>query len=270
MAAGVTKRVQNRTGKTIVLTGAGNGIGRATALALGREGHRLGLIDIAGEALDTLSSDLGELGVQTFTSLADVRDSKALEQSVGAIESELGPTDVLITCAGVGRLSTASNLDVEGLQWMFDINVIGMARTIQTVLPGMIERKSGHIIGIASVAGYRGLPWMPGYCATKAAVANYLEALRPGLKRRGVRITTLYPGFVASGMTMETPFRKPMKMLTADQAAAFVVQAVDRQPRDMVFPYSAKLGMGFLKRLPTRVFDRVMDRAGPLALTTDF
>ena len=265
------KQVQKKTGsKTIVITGAGNGIGRATSLALARQGHRLGLIDVDAKGLETLATEVDETGSQGITTVADVRDSGAIEESVATIKRELGPIDVLITCAGVGRLSTATNLDIDGLQWMFDINVIGMARTIQAVLPGMYERKSGHIIGVASVAGYRGLPWMPGYCATKAAVANYLEALRPSLKRRGVRITTLHPGFVASGMTMETPFRNPVQMLTVEQAAEFVVKSVKNQPRDLVFPFSARLGMGFLRRLPTLVYDRVMDRAGPLALTTDF
>src|SRR5438874_2459247 len=82
-------------------------------------------------------------------------------------------------------------------------------------------RGSGHIVGISSVAGYRGLPWMPGYSASKAALTTYLEALRPALKRRGVTVTTVYPGFVRTAMTVETPFRKPVPMLEPNEAAEY-------------------------------------------------
>ncbi len=90
------------------------------------------------------------------------------------------------------------------------------------------------------------------------------------MKRRGVRITSVYPGFVATGMTVETPFRQPVKMLTAEQAAEYIVRAVVRRPRDLVFPLSAALGMGFLRRLPCRLFDALMDYTGPRALTSEF
>ena len=125
MALVAMKQVQKKTGsKTIVITGAGNGIGRATSLALARQGHRLGLIDVDAKGLETLATEVDETGSQGITTVADVRDSGAIEESVATIKRELGPIDVLITCAGVGRLSTATTLDIDGLQWMFDINGI--------------------------------------------------------------------------------------------------------------------------------------------------
>src|SRR5262249_36774264 len=112
--------------------------------------------------------------------------------------------------------------------------------------------------------------WMPGYSASKAALSTYLEGLRPALKRRGIRVTTVCPGFVRTGLTASTPFRKPVPMLEPAEAARYLVRAIERGPRDFVFPLSAKLGMGFLRRLPDRVFDAMMDRAGPRALDIDF
>ena len=153
---------------------------------------------------------------------------------------------------------------------MLDVNVLGVARTIEAVLPGMVARGAGHLVGISSVAGYRGLPWMPGYSASKAALTTYLEALRPALKRRGVTITTVYPGFVRTAMTVETPFRKPVAMLEPEQAAEYLVRAIIRRPRDLVFPASIAFGMGLLRRLPSALFDWMMDRAGPQVLTSDF
>jgi short-subunit dehydrogenase len=249
----------------VLLTGAAQGIGRATAAALAARGYRLGLIDRAEGPLAALAGEL-----KARARAVDVRDSGAIREAVAALEGEVGPIEVLVPCAGVGSLSTALDLDLEGFRAMLEINVLGVARTIEAVLPGMFARGSGHIVGVASVSGYRGLPWMPGYSASKAALATYLEGLRPALKRRGVRITTVYPGFVRTAMTRDTPFRRPVKMLEPAQAAEYLVRAIVRRPRDLTFPLSTALGMELLRRMPGRVFDWVMDRAGPDALTTEF
>jgi short-subunit dehydrogenase len=253
-----------------LLTGAARGIGRATATALARRGFFLGLIDREPAGLETLVEELRRDGAVVSARTADVRDGGSLKAAVRALEQEVGPTDVLVACAGVGRLSTALDMDLEGLRQMLEVNVLGVAESIEAVLPGMFARSAGHIVGVASVAGYRGMPWMPGYSASKAAVATYLEGLRPALKRRGVRITTVYPGFVRTGLTVETPFRKPVAMLEPEQAAEHLVHAVVRRPRDYTFPRSTALGMGLLRRFPGALYDWVMDQAGPRALKTKF
>ena len=258
------------TGPVVLVTGAAGGIGRATAGRLAARGYRLGLIDRAEGPLTSLVDDLGTGPGTISTCTADVRDPVAIKEAVAALERAVGPTEVLVPCAGVGTLSSALDLDLEGFRAMLEINVLGVARTIEAVLPGMFARGAGHIVGIASVAGYRGLPWMPGYSASKAALATYLEGLRPGLKRRGVRITTVYPGFVRTAMTADTPFRRPVKMLEPHEAAEYLVRAIVRRPRDATFPFSAAFGMGLIRRLPGRVYDWVMDRLGPEALTTEF
>jgi short-subunit dehydrogenase len=252
------------------MTGAAGGIGRATAALLAVRGYRLGLIDRAEGPLGALADELTRGGASVAGRAVDVREPAAVKEAVRVLERDLGPTDVLVPCAGVGTLSSALDLDIEGFRTMLEVNVLGVARTIEAVLPGMFARGSGHIVGIGSVAGYRGLPWMPGYSASKAALATYLEGLRPALKRRGVRITTVYPGFVRTAMTAGTPFRRPVPMLEPAEAARYLVRAIVHRPRDATFPLSAALGMGLLRRLPGRIFDWVMDRAGPEALTTEF
>jgi short-subunit dehydrogenase len=258
------------TGPVVLVTGAAGGIGRATASLLAARGYRLGLIDRAEGPLGVLADELGMDTGTMATYAADVREPGSIKDAVAALEQAVGPTEVIVPCAGVGTLSSALDLDLEGFRAMLEINVLGVARTIEAVLPGMFARGAGHIVGIASVAGYRGLPWMPGYSASKAALATYLEGLRPALKRRGVRITTVYPGFVRTAMTADTPFRRPVKMLEPREAAEYLVRAIARRPRDAVFPLSAALGMGLLRRMPGRVYDWVMDRIGPEALTTEF
>ena len=185
------------------------------------------------------------------------------------VGGRVGPIDCLVAC-GVGHVVLGLDFDLEGFRAMLEVNVLGVARTIEAVAPGMFARKRGHIVGISSVAAYRGLPWMPGYSASKAALTTYLEGMRPALKRRGVTITTVYPGFVRTAMTVDTPFRKPVPMMDPTLAARYLVRAVHRRPRDYVFPLSTALGMSFLRRLPNRLFDRMMDQAGPRALTTEF
>jgi short-subunit dehydrogenase len=233
---------------TYLLTGAARGIGRGTALALAEAGCTLGLIDRDAGLLGETTRELRSKGVKVASSVADVTDRDGLLGAVRAIEAEVGPTGVLVACAGIGGLTQVPDLDIEGLEAMLGVNVVGVARTIEAVLPGMIARGDGHIVGVSSVAGYRGLPWMASYSASKAALSAYLEALRPALKRRGVTITTACPGFVRTDLTKDTL----------------------RRPRNCVFPLSTSVGMAFLRHLPDPVFDWMMDRAGPRALTTEF
>ena len=256
---------------TVLLTGAAHGIGRATALALAAGGSRLALLDRDSGPLDEATVAARRAGSpQVEQATADVRDRDAVQDAVKRLMKGVGPIDVLVACAGIGNISNSIDLDTAGLRKILEVNVLGVAHAIEAVLPAMYARGRGHIVGLASVAAYRGMPWMPAYSASKAALANYLEGLRPGLKRRGVTITTVYPGFVATGLTAGTPFRKPVKMLTPEQAATHLVRAIERRPRDCVFPLSAALGMGLLRRLSGRAFDRVMDRIGPEALTGEF
>ena len=115
--------------------------------------------------------------------------------AVADIAATLGPIDVLVACAGIGSLTLVPELDTTTLRQTLDVNLVGVAQSIEAVLPAMIARGRGHIVGVASVAGYRGFPWMISYSASKAALIAYLEAMRPGLRRRGVTVTTVCPGF---------------------------------------------------------------------------
>jgi 3-oxoacyl-[acyl-carrier protein] reductase len=258
------------TAPTFLLTGAARGIGRGTAFALAEAGCTLGLIDRDAGPLGETVAELLAKGAKVASASADVTDREGLGRAVRAIEAEVGPTSVVVACAGIGGLTQVPDLDLDGLRAMMAVNVVGVAQTIDAVLPGMIARGDGHIVGVSSVAGYRGLPWMASYSASKAALSAYLEALRPALKRRGVTITTACPGFVRTALTKDTPFRNPVPMMEPEQAGRRIARAALRRPRNCVFPLSTSVGMAFLRHLPDPVFDWMMDRAGPRALTTEF
>ena len=256
--------------QVITLTGAANGIGRATAEALDARGHRVGLIDRDASRLADVHSRLEAAGASVASATADVVDPDSIKSATAAVEAALGPCDVVVACAGVGRMTHVPDLDTASFRTMLEVNVLGLANTFDAALPGMIARRRGHLVGVSSVAGMRGMPWMASYSASKAAVWAYLEAIRPALKRRGVRITTVFPGFVRTGMTLDVPFARPVSMLEPEQAAAYMVKAIEKRPRDYTFPWGAALGMGFLRRSPNFLFDWMMDQAGPKALTTEF
>jgi 3-oxoacyl-[acyl-carrier protein] reductase len=258
------------TPPTVLITGAGRGIGRSTAFALADKGCPLGLIDRDSVLLEEVVGALKAIGATVASAPADVTDRQTLLDAVASIDARIGPTEVLVACAGIGGLTQVPDLDINGLKAMLGVNVVGVAQSIEAVLPGMIARKSGHIVGVSSVAGYRGMPWMASYSASKAALSAYLEALRPALKLRGVTITTACPGFVRTALTQDTPFRNPVKMMEPEQAGRQIARAALNRPRNCVFPLSTSIGMSFLRHLPDPVFDWMMDRAGPRALTTEF
>jgi short-subunit dehydrogenase len=258
------------TKPVVLLTGAAHGIGHATAIALARRGTPVGLIDRDATALLELVQTLRDQGATVAYAAVDVTDRHALILAVSEIAAALGPVDVLVACAGVGTLTQVPQLETTMLRQTLDVNLVGVAHSIESVLPAMITRGSGHIVGVASVAGFRGFPWMISYSASKAALIAYLEAVRPGLRRRGVTVTTVCPGFVRTKMSTDIPYRYPIKMLEPEQAARHLLRAIDRRPRNCVFPWDMKISVAILKYMPAWFFDRLMDWFGPRALTIEF
>ena len=254
----------------VLITGAANGIGRATALELARKGVRIGLIDIDSSGLETLEAELRTIGARYASAVADVSQRRPLRQAVKEIESSLGPVDVLLACAGFGTLTLVPDLALDTLRRTFEVNLFGVAESIEAVLPSMLARGKGHLVGVASLAGYRGFPWMISYSASKAALIAYLEALRPGLARRGITVTTVCPGFVRTAMSTNVPYKRRMKMLEPEEAARHLARAVLRRPRNCVFPWNSRMGLIILRYMPDRLFDWCMRRAGPEALAVEF
>jgi short-subunit dehydrogenase len=254
----------------VLITGAANGIGRATALELARRDVPVSIIDIDSSGLESLEAELRALGARFAIAVADVAQRRPLRQAVKEIEAVLGPVDVLLACAGFGTLTMVPDLALDTLRRTFEVNLFGVAETIEAVLPGMLSRGQGHLVGVASLAGYRGFPWMISYSASKAALIAYLEALRPGLARRGITVTTVCPGFVRTAMSTHVPYKRKINMLEPEQAARHLVRAVLRRPRNCVFPWNMRMGLVILRLMPDRLFDWCMRRAGPEALAVEF
>src|SRR5262249_54383520 len=161
--------------------------GRQLALTLAAEGARIAALDRQAEGLDALAAELK--GKPLACAVADVTDLPGLRAAVARLEGELGPTDLLVANAGIGRETPALTFRAEDIAEQINVNLIGVANSIDAVLPGMRERRRGHLAALSSLASYRGLPLMAGYCASKAGVNALLDALRVELRPLGIAVT---------------------------------------------------------------------------------
>jgi 2-keto-3-deoxy-L-fuconate dehydrogenase len=206
-------------GKRAFVTAAGAGIGRATALAFAREGAVVTATDIDAAALASLEAEARALGTPVTTARLDVRDSAAVAAMIGR-----PAPDVLFNCAGFVHHGTVLEMSEADWQFSWDLNVTSMVRTIQAALPGMLERGSGTVINMASVASsIRGVPNRFAYGATKAAVIGLTKALAADYVTRGIRAHAICPG------TVESPSLEGRINAQADPVAARAA-FIARQP----------------------------------------
>jgi short-subunit dehydrogenase len=186
---------------------------------------------------------------------ADVRDAASLREAAQDFIGRYGCPDIVIANAGVsyGTL-TEHREDLQWIQEVMDTNVMGVVNTFHPFIEPMRAARAGVLVGIASVAGYRGLPGAEAYCASKAALISYLESLRARLRRDGLHVATICPGYVATAMTADNPYRMPF-LLDADAAAERIVRLIARRAGYAVIPWQMAIVARILRVLPNRLFD---------------
>ncbi len=184
--------------KIVFITGASAGIGKACAEAFAEEGAKLILAARRISKIEELASSLKEkFGTESFTFKLDVRDRKEVEKSISALPESWKAIDILVNNAGLGRgLNKLYEDDVDGWEEMIDTNIKGLLYVTRSVVPGMVERGSGHVINLGSIAGHEAYPKGSVYCATKHAVAAITRSLRMDLLGTGVRVSSVDPGMV--------------------------------------------------------------------------
>jgi short-subunit dehydrogenase len=211
---------------------------------------------------DLLDSLKKSLGVPVEVYACDVRDLKAMQEAAGAFTRAQGLPDVVIANAGVSRGTLTEHAeDVESFRQVIDINVLGMVNTFHPFIAPMRERGSGSLVGIASDAGYRGLPGSGAYSASKAAAIRYCEALRVELRGSGVQVTTVCPGYIATPMTARNPYKMPF-IIPVDEFARRCVRAIDTRRSLVVIPWKMAVVARLLTILPNFIFDAVAARSG--------
>lgn len=226
----------------VFITGASSGIGEAFARHYAQQGATLGLVARRGELLQDLASQLNT-PVSIYT--LDVRDAEGLTQAANDFIEKYGVPDIVIANAGVSR-GTLTELkeDSAAFKAIMDINVLGLLHTFQPFIAGMKQRGSGNLVGVASIAGIRGLPGAGAYSASKAAAIAYLESLRVEMQKIGIHVTTIAPGYIKTPMTDVNTYSMPF-LMDVDIAVAKMAKAIAAKRRFVVVPWQ----MGWLARL---------------------
>lgn len=233
------------------VTGAGKGIGRALALRLARDGWTVAISARTQADLDAVASEAAQGAIKGFP--LDITDEAGTAKTVAAIETDLGPIDLAVLNAGTHVPVTLDAFSPEPFRKLLDTNVMGAVYGLTQLVPRFVERGRGRIAVVASVAGFRGLPSASAYGASKAAVINMCEALKPDLEAKGVELTLINPGFVETPLTDKNDFPMPF-LITADKAADAIAKGLGRSGFEIAFPWRFAMLMKLLRILPDRLF----------------
>lgn len=232
---------QSLTGKIAYITGAGRGIGRATALALASEGVKIGAIARTEEHVAKTVEEIKANGGEAVFAVADVSDLEAVEQAIAKLEKDLGTADILINNAGIAKFGNF--LELEPTEWkkIIDVNIMGVYNVTRSVLPQLIEKKSGDIINISSTAGEKGGAVTSAYSTSKFGLIGLTESLAMEVRKHNIRVTALTPSTVATDLAYAENLTdgNPEKVLQPEDLAELIVAQLKLHPR--VFVKSAGL-----------------------------
>ncbi|MEN3373870.1 SDR family oxidoreductase [Dechloromonas sp. ZS-1] len=245
--------------QSVFITGASSGIGEALAVYYAAQGARLGLVGRRADALAALNARLGG-GHACY--VLDVTDAAALAEAAADFMARFGVPEIVVASAGVsaGTLTEHAE-DLAVIRRVMDINLYGMAATFAPFIPAMKQAGGWRrLVGIASVAGIRGLPGAEAYSASKAAAIAYLESLRLELRPAGIPVVTIAPGYIETPMTAVNPYTMPF-LLPADQAARRFAAAIERGTSYTVIPWQMGWVAKVLRLLPNWLYDRLFASA---------
>ena len=246
--------------KVIWITGASSGIGEALAFELGRRGAVVALSARRNDILESIASKIISSGGRAATFPADVGDRAALNTVVAAIHSWHGPIDIVIANAGTHIPSYPQHFDADEYLGLMATNYGGMIHTLAAVVPNFVARKAGHIVGVASLAGFRGAPSAAAYGASKAAMILFLESARFHLAPKGIRVSIVNPGFVKTPLTDKNHFFMPF-LISAERAAQIICDGIERERNEMSFPFPFSWMLKLGRIIPYPLYARIVGYA---------
>ncbi|WP_210608632.1 3-ketoacyl-ACP reductase [Priestia flexa] len=224
---------QSLQGKVAIITGAGKGIGRATALDLAKEGVNLGLLARTEADLKAVAQEVEALGVKVAYATADVSSIEEVNKAVDYLHNQLGKADILINNAGIGKFGGFLELAPEEWKQIIDINLMGVYYVTRAVLPQMIEKNGGDIINISSTAGQKGAPVTSAYSASKFGLLGLTESLALEVRKHNIRVTALTPSTVATELAYKENLTdgNPEKVMQPEDLAEIMVAQLKLHPR---------------------------------------
>lgn len=225
---------QSLQGKIAFITGGARGIGKATAIALAKEGVNLGIIARTEASLQEVAPKLEAFGVKVAVAAADVSSLAEVEAAVASITNEVGPADILINNAGIATFGSVLDMEPEEWEKMIDVNLKGTYYVTRAVLPQLLEKENGDIINISSTSGLSGAATSSAYSASKFGVIGFTESLAQEVRRNNIRVTALAPSTVATDLAVETNLIKEndeSKLMQPEDIAEIIVNQLKLNPR---------------------------------------
>jgi NAD(P)-dependent dehydrogenase (short-subunit alcohol dehydrogenase family) len=241
-------------GKVVAITGGGRGIGRATALALAREGARVAVGDLDRETAERVAAEIGPTGVGLPL---DVTDHAGFTAFLDEVEQQLGPLDVLINNAGIMPVTPLVEESPDSISRQLEINLRAVIHGTQEAMKRMVPRGSGHIVQLASLAGRTGFPHLATYCATKHGVIGLSEAVRLELRGTGVEVSVVMPGIVRTELTTGLADARGVKTVMPEDVAAEIVAVLQKPRFDVFIPRSTGPLIAFGAAIPRRAREAV-------------
>lgn len=245
------------------IIGASSGIGRATAKALANRGSTVIASARSEDDLKSLAQEITGSG-RVIAKPVDATKKTALRKLAKTIEDDHGALDLMIYMAGYWKPMRLSNFSSSEIEKSFKVNLFGAAYAVEAVIGPMKARGRGHIVLVSSVAGYRGLPLSTAYGATKAAMTNMAESLKPDMDDAGLKLQVVSPGFVDTPMTESNPFPMP-DIISAEEAAEAIVDGLGSSDFEIHFPKSFTRRMKVLRLLPHTLFFKAMRKVADRA-----
>ncbi len=256
----IAKAVNSLKGKIAIVTGASSGIGKACALKLAEEGAQLVLAARNTTALEVVALDCKAFGVEVIIIRTDVRTESDCKTLIEESIARFGGIDILINNAGMSMRATFEDVDLKVLKTLMDVNFWGAVYCTKYALPYLLKSK-GTVVGISSIAGFKGLPARTGYSASKFALNGFLETLRIENMKKGLHVLICAPGFTASNIRntalskdgkpqSESPLQES-KLMSAEAVAAKVIEGIKKRKKIIVLTFIGKLTVLLNKFIPS-------------------
>jgi NADP-dependent 3-hydroxy acid dehydrogenase YdfG len=244
--------------KVVLITGASSGIGRELGVELAKKGALVGLLARRNDRLAATVHEIEAAGGRALALPADVTDPKQVRAAVGQLREKFGEIDLLVANAGINVNTFLPELCELKIADLFNVNVLGVVNSVSAVLPGMISRGHGHLAVNSSLAAYRGLPKSAAYCASKAAISNFFEALRIDLNGSGVDVTIIHPGFIKTPLIAN--IRRTPYVMEVDYAVGKIVRAIEKRKKEYSFPWQLATMARACLLLPIPLYDWIAAR----------
>ena len=247
--------------KTILLTGASSGIGEALAIAFAKRGAIVGLLARREEMLQSLATRCETVGGVARVFACDVTDAEAVQAAADRLRDEFGHIDILVANAGIGGNNAETrSLKPDAVKQVIDINLLGAANAVHAVLPQMLERGSGQLVAISSLAGFRGLPKSAAYSASKAGMTAFFESVRLDVQHKGIDVTIIQPGFIKTPLTSGRANKMPF-LMELDDAIPLFLRAIEKRKKFAAFPWQLATFVRAGRMFPAWLYDRIAGRA---------